>query len=100
MQRPTTKASATAAVKRRGKKPAPAPKRSTPARKPRSLEDEISTLAATGQLAEAARSAIRAQQAAGLPITYQEGNEIIKEFPDGRREVLATLQPSTYRRPK
>lgn len=83
----------------RGKRPAKS-RAAAKQRKPRSLEDAIVTLATTGQLAEAAASAIRAQRDAGLPITYQLGNDVVREFPDGRREVLATLQPPTYRLPK
>ena len=99
MARTTTKSVAS------GKKPATV-KRAGRARpsvaRPRqsSLEDAIVGLAASGKLAGAGRAAIRAQKEAGLPVTYQQGNEVIKEFPDGRREVLATLEPPTYRLPK
>ena len=45
-------------------------------------------------------AAIQAQRDAGLPVTYQRGNEVVKEFPDGRREVLATIDVPEYRLPK
>ncbi len=68
--------------------------------KPRTLEDAVVGLAITGKLAEAARSAIRAQCAAGLAVTYMDGNEIVTEYPDGRRVVLRTLTPPVYQIPK
>jgi hypothetical protein len=72
-----------------------------PRRKPLSLEDSVVKLAMTGKLAEAAASAIRAQKQAGLPVTFLEGNLVIKEHPDGRREILRTLKPAaTYALPK
>ena len=51
-------------------------------------------LAVTGQLAEAAAAAIRAQKKAGLPVTFLEGNNVIREHADGRREVLRRLKPA------
>jgi hypothetical protein len=64
-------------------------------RRPLSLEDSIVELAVTGQLAEAAAAAIRAQKEAGLPVTFLEGNNVVREYPDGRREVLRRLKPRT-----
>lgn len=83
-----------AAPGRNGKRPGRAP------RAPQSLEDAIVALAESGKLAGAARAAIRDQRAAGLPITYKRGNEIVKEYPDGRLEVIGTLPPATYKLPK
>jgi hypothetical protein len=66
-----------------------------------SLEDSIVGLAESGKLAEAAAAAIRAQKARGIPVTFLEGNDVIKEYPDGRRETLETLEPApVYRLPK
>lgn len=67
---------------------------------PRTLEDAVVSLATTGKLAEAARSAIRAQRKAGLAITYKKGNQIVTEYPDGRRVVLRNLTPPIYTIPK
>lgn len=100
MARATTKSAASTAPPRRKPKSATAARAASPRRKPRSLEDAIVNLATTGQLAEAGRAAVRAQHEAGLPVTYQRGNEVVKEFPDGRREVIATLEPPEYRLPK
>ena len=70
-------------------------------REPRELEDVVVALAESGVLAQAARAEIRAQRAAGLPITYQRGNDIVREYPDGRLEVLETLLPApAYKRPR
>src|SRR4051794_12524689 len=50
---------------------------------PRDLEDEVLRLARDGSLAAAGREAIKAQRAAGLPITYKRGNKIVRDYPDG-----------------
>src|SRR5947209_923820 len=60
---------------------------------PRELEDATVMLATTGKLAGAARRAIRAQREAGLPVTYQRGNKILMEYPDGRKVVIGTIEP-------
>src|SRR3982751_5317196 len=82
-------------------KPKPrAPPRRPPARA-RELEDLIVSLAESGQLAAAGRQAARETRAAGLPLTYKRGNQIVREYPDGRREVLETLPPAPpFERPK
>ena len=60
----------------------------------RDPEDSIVALAESGRLGETAREEVRAQRAAGLPITYKRGNEVVREYPDGRREVLEVLPPA------
>ncbi|MCF8243606.1 MAG: hypothetical protein K9J37_08885 [Saprospiraceae bacterium] len=45
--------------------------------------------------AETGRRAIAEAKALGLPVTFVENDQIIKEFPDGRREVLGNVPPST-----
>jgi hypothetical protein len=76
------------------------PAKSSRCAAPQTLEEAIVAAAASGKLADAARSAIRAQRQAGLPITYQSGNKIVREFPDGRREVLGTVETPVYKFPK
>ena len=98
MATPKTHASANG---RNGK----APSRKTPAaasrrRAPQTLEDAIVAAAASGKLAGATRATLRAQRRAGIPITYQSGNRIITEFPDGRREVIGEVEPATYKLPR
>ena len=56
------------------------------------MEDRIVGLALSGKLAGAARNEIRAIRKLGLPLTFKRGNKIVKEFPDGRVEVLETLE--------
>src|SRR3982751_3952271 len=65
------------------------------------LEDLIVSLAESAHLAAAGRQAARETRAAGLPLTYKRGNQIVREHPDGRREVLETLPPAPpFERPK
>ncbi len=61
------------------------------------LEDMVVELAVNGMLAGAAQAAVRAQKEAGLPITYKRGSEIVKEFADGRQEVLSTVPSPVYK---
>ena len=42
---------------------------------------------------EAGLFAIKEAKDRGLPITYAENDEIIKEYPDGRKEVLGKIKP-------
>ena len=37
--------------------------------------------------------AIREAKLALLPLTYAEGEQIIKEWPDGRKEIIGTCPP-------
>jgi hypothetical protein len=67
------------------------PKKSRTAEASGSLESQISHLAAKGKLAAAARRAIRAQRARGLPITFKRGNKIIRQHPNGQEELLQHL---------
>ena len=74
----------------------------TPSRRaaPQTLEDAIVAAATSGRLSEVARAEVRAQRRAGLPITYKRGNQIVKEFPDGRREILGEIEAAPYKFPK
>ena len=55
--------------------------------------DEI--IAALRQIGkEAGRRAIAESKALGLAVTFVENDLIIKEYPDGTREVLGTVSPS------
>lgn len=56
-----------------------------------SLESQLPRLIADGKLEEAARDPLVRQKAKGLAVTFLRGNKIIKEHPDGREEVIATL---------
>jgi hypothetical protein len=62
---------------------------------PSSLEANVVRLALEGKLSAAGDEAVRRQKAKGLPITFQRGNEIIRQHADGREELLATLPPPT-----
>jgi hypothetical protein len=65
-----------------------------------SLESGLYKLATSGELSKAARAAIKKQQKQGLPITFQRGDQIIKQYADGREDILATLPRQPYVRPK
>jgi len=43
---------------------------------------------------EAGLFAIKEARDRGLPITYVENNEIVKEYSDGRKEVLGKIKPN------
>jgi hypothetical protein len=66
---------------------------------PNSLEANVVRLALEGKLSGAADRAVQEQKALGLPVTFRRGNEVIKQFPDGREEVLATIPQSAPYRP-
>ena len=99
---------------RKLKTPAPSPRRPTSSKglapKARSsgstdeehdsLENQIVSMATRGKLARAGRKAVAAQKKRGLPVTFQRGNQIIKEYPDGREEVLGTVAAAKYVLPK
>ena len=59
------------------------------------LEGKIVRLATSGKLREAAASAIREQLDAGLSVVFQSGRSIVREHPDGTREVLHTAPART-----
>jgi len=42
---------------------------------------------------EAGLFAIKEAKDKGLPITYVENNEIVKEYADGRKEILGKIKP-------
>src|SRR5690349_4931790 len=56
-----------------------------------SLETRIVSFAMMGKLKNAARAAVKSQLAAGLPVVYQAGNRILREHPDGTRELVRTV---------
>ena len=56
-------------------------------------EDAVLGVGLSRRVRAAVREEVRAQRAAGLPVTYQRGNEVVREFADGRIEVLETLPP-------
>jgi DUF438 domain-containing protein len=43
---------------------------------------------------EAGLFAVKAAKDRGLPITYVENDEIIKEYSDGRKEILGRIAPN------
>ena len=49
-------------------------------------------LAAEGVFSRASRSAIRKQQALGIPVTFKRGKKIIRKHADGREEILDVLK--------
>src|SRR6478609_3988811 len=59
-------------------------RRSAADAEPGSLESGVRGLAAQGTLAKAAQGAIKDQQRQGVPVTYQRGNQVIKQHADGR----------------
>ena len=65
-----------------------------------SLEERIRTLASTGKLKHAARSAIKDQLAANLPIVYLTGDRVVREHPDGTIETLRVLNDAGRRVPE
>jgi hypothetical protein len=65
----------------------------------KSLEQKLTRLAMRGKLSKGARAAIRNQLKLGLPVTIKRGNQIVREHPDGTREVLTTVRPSKYKLP-
>lgn len=44
-----------------------------------------------GDVVVSAKDAIEASRAVGSPIGYVEDGKVIREFPDGRREILARI---------
>src|SRR6266478_1829712 len=54
-------------------------------------EARIVALALSEKLAKAGRQEIETQLNLGIPVTYQEGDEVIKHYPDGRKEILETI---------
>jgi hypothetical protein len=68
---------------------------------PSSLEANVVRLALEGKLSAAADRAVEEQRALGLPITFQRGDEVIKQYADGREEVLAKIpQTPPYNAPR
>ena len=46
---------------------------------------------------QAGKIAVQATINAGLPLTYSIDNKVIKEYPDGRKEILCTLPKSNIK---
>ncbi|MBI5764700.1 MAG: hypothetical protein HZA51_14385 [Planctomycetes bacterium] len=59
------------------------------------LEDQLVRLATSGKLAGAARDAVRRQLAGGFSAVFLRGRKVIRLSPDGKIDVLATLNPLT-----
>ena len=51
----------------------------------------IHELAASGALAEAGRKARAEDLARGLPVTLSRGDDVIREYPDGRIEFVKKI---------
>jgi hypothetical protein len=68
-------------------------------KRPKSLEEQLVSLAQKGMLAPAAQEAIASQLARGLAVTFKRGNQVIKQYPDGHVEVLSELQRIPYSQP-
>jgi hypothetical protein len=66
---------------------------------PNSIEGKIRQLAASGRLARAGRKAIRAQKKLGLATTFKKGNQVIRQHPNGKVEVLEELPRPKYTLP-
>lgn len=49
---------------------------------------------------QAGEIAVRSIQNSNLPLTYAEGNKIFREFPNGKRTIIATIPESTIQIPK
>jgi len=43
---------------------------------------------------EAGLFAVKEARDKGLPITYVENNEIVKEYADGKKEILGKVEPN------
>jgi hypothetical protein len=74
-------------------------KKPTSTAKPVELEDVIYEMAISGAFAKAARKIIKDQLQAGIPVTYLKQNDIVREYPDGRIEVIGHIKKSTFKAP-
>ncbi|WP_305065109.1 hypothetical protein [Methanococcoides sp.] len=54
-----------------------------------SIEEESALLRRIGVIAT--RNAVNDALSNGRPVTYQKGDKIVREYPDGTEEVLKTL---------
>ncbi|HEY4328328.1 MAG TPA: hypothetical protein VGN88_01230 [Phycisphaerae bacterium] len=63
------------------------------------LESAIVDLAVSGELAKASQLAIRRLKRKGLPVTFQRGTQIVKQYSDGREEVLAQIKQASFKVP-
>lgn len=64
-----------------------------------SLEGNIARLAGSGELAKAGQEAIARQKKLGIAVTFKRGDEVIKQWPDGREEVLERIERVKYKLP-
>ncbi len=55
-----------------------------------SIEEESALLRRAGAIAT--RDAVNDALSNGRPVTYQKGNKIVREYPDGTEKVLKTLE--------
>jgi hypothetical protein len=67
---------------------------------PDSLEAQLPRLIAEGKIEEAAAHAIQRQLSRGLAITFLRGTEIIKQYADGREQIIATLPDASVSTPR
>ena len=61
-----------------------------------SLEDSVLELERNGSLAKVSTAAIRKQKARGVPVVFKCGNNIVKQFPNGRVTILKRLPKSAW----
>ena len=67
---------------------------------PGSLEAMIVEMARSGELAKAARRAIRQARSHGLPITFRRGDQIIEQQADGSETILGRIPQHEFKLPK
>jgi hypothetical protein len=65
-----------------------------------SLEAQLLSLATGGELAKAGRNAVKSQRQHGRAITFKRGTKVIKQYPDGREEVLDRVESPSYTLPQ
>jgi hypothetical protein len=56
-------------------------------------------MALRGDFNRPVEEAIRSQRAAGLPIVFLRGTKIIREYPDGKEEVIGRVPATKYKFP-
>jgi hypothetical protein len=63
------------------------------------LEDRIYDMAVSGTLASEGTRVVKNQLQAGIPVTYLRRTRIVREYPDGRIEVIGRVKKSTFKIP-
>jgi hypothetical protein len=63
------------------------------------LENQVVKFAMGGKLAKVSRDAVRRQVKKGFAVTFKRGNKVIKQFPDGREEILGTIKKLDFQLP-